>query len=183
MIQDLLELKVINKWRLLLTFYKKIGLQENQLIIIMLVMNFSNKNKKIISSSILNEYCNFEVHVIDEILDSLIQDGYAEIHKNNNNPLTMDFKLLFKKIDLYLKGDKTSYDSIFNYINNMIDAPLNNKEKSILLSIVGKKFNKKEFEMLFLDLDENISKSKFLEIIKDKYSNNFSSLTKVDWLK
>ena len=131
---------LINKWRLLLHFYKQIGITDEELILILLIMHFSTADNRFITPDILHNYSHFSTKKIDAILNSLKTKNLLMLVKNPSGGMEMNFSALFNR--LLASMNKSMLHEIdelklIKCLQTFLDQPLKAEEQEILVQLVA----------------------------------------------
>ncbi|AJM71861.1 DnaD family protein [Mycoplasma yeatsii] len=181
MIEQLLEKGIVSKKKLLLEYYKKINLTDNQLLIVLMIMHINDQTRKMVTPTLLSQYMNMNVDDIENELQGLVDNDLIDI-----KPRYIDFNKLFEKLSnaaasfYKIQDNKEFLDSVDQKLN----FKLNEEEKLNILSLTSQDITKKQ-------LLEIVSKNQFADyesLIKEintflnSYSLITNELSKFDWL-
>ena len=89
----------INKFKLLLHYYSKVGLKGNQVLVIMLVMVFSSPSKKFVSPSFIASRSSFSTKEVETIIYNLENHYHLAFTNYHQGKLQLKFDPLFKKLN------------------------------------------------------------------------------------
>ncbi|WP_026389701.1 DnaD family protein [[Acholeplasma] multilocale] len=93
MLLDLMKKGIVSKRNILLTNYKKIGLTENQTMIVMMIMTLSEDDKKFITPNVLSKQMNLSEQDIEDQIELLMEQDLVKVTSK-----IIDFSPLFQKI-------------------------------------------------------------------------------------
>lgn len=127
-IKDLLDKQLINKLSLLLLYYKDIGLSEEEVIIIMIIEQYTQTNT-LITSKIIEENTNLSKPKVEYILNNLLNKQFLSFESHAHS---INISNTYQKINNIITGD-----IVKNNINNI------NKEDNSIIKIFEKEFNRK----------------------------------------
>lgn len=98
----------LNIEKLLLDKYVKLGLSENELIVLIQLLNL-NLSKKSISFKLIKSKVAFTMNKLNEIIDSLVSKGFVGIEvsmKNDKQDCVLNPQMGLEKIIEYLENEK-----------------------------------------------------------------------------
>lgn len=105
MILKMLEKGIISKKKLLLEYYKKLNLTDNQALIILMIMYLNDQTRKMTTPNLLANYLNLSSVEIEKELELLAEKDLIEIKSD-----FIDFSNLFQKIGLLVNDfNRTKY--------------------------------------------------------------------------
>ncbi|ATZ21416.1 DnaD family protein [Mesoplasma tabanidae] len=178
MLIELLAKGLISKHKLLLENYKKISMNENQVMIVLLTMQFSDENKKMITPLKLSKFMNISIDTIEVELQDLVDKRLVKI-----KPREIDFSQLFLKIVLLIenesikKGETYFIQTIEKEIGWKFTIPQIEELKDLLQTSISRQ------QVLDILYKHQISDYEaFLKLI-GKYSNKIEKSLKFNWLE
>ncbi|WP_107682086.1 DnaD family protein, partial [Mycoplasma mycoides] len=118
MIFELLEKGIVSKKKLLLEYYKKLNLTDNQALIILMIMYLNDQTRKMTTPNLLANYLNLSSVEIENELELLAEKDLIEIKTD-----FIDFSNLFKKITLLVNDSFLikQYNQFFiNFEKNLL---------------------------------------------------------------
>ena len=83
MIFELLEKGIVSKKKLLLEYYKKLNLTDNQALIILMIMYLNDQTRKMTTPNLLANYLNLSSVEIENELELLAEKDLIEICSGN----------------------------------------------------------------------------------------------------
>ncbi|WP_381415171.1 DnaD family protein [Spiroplasma endosymbiont of Anurida maritima] len=191
MLKNLFDKNYINKWRLLISNYMLIGLSEEQLVLILLIMNSSYSYKRFISSTEIARISNFDADKVDKMIEDLTDLNIINI-KMNNDKLEMDlsplFSLILQKIEetpVKKNSNKKSgkNNSYILEVEKTFNITLNSVEKDWVFSNIETEEDILEL-ISFVNSLSTVDKN-FLNVLKSfeqELEQKPSSLTKFNWI-
>lgn len=178
MLIELLAKGLISKNKLLLENYKKILMNENQVMIVLLTMQFSDENKKMITPLKLSKFMNISIDTIEIELQDLVDKRLVKI-----KPKEIDFSQLFLKIVLMIeneslkKGETYFIQTIEKEIGWKFTTPQIEEVKDLLQTSISRQ---QVLDILYKHQIENYES--FLKLV-GKYSNKIEKSLKFNWLE
>ena len=107
---NLINQNFINKFRLLISYYQKIFLNDEELLLILHIFNKMNYYNEFLAAFEIAKNTNFTIKKINFLLENLIKKNFLEIiNEKKTQRLVFNFNLLFLKI----------YDVISKNNNNL----------------------------------------------------------------
>lgn len=184
MISNLLANGIINKWRLLLENYKSVGLSEDELVLVMLIMHTSSIDKRFVTPMEISKYSNFSSKKIDGLLANLKKKQYISL-TNKKNKLEMDLSPLFKKILISIENAQNNIErkDIYQGIDAILLNSMYQLEKNAVNDLLEKQIS--EFQMIEIINsfdDKKVSFDEFLKKVNNYIKNKPKTLTKYNWL-
>ncbi|ADK69860.1 DnaD family protein [Mycoplasma mycoides subsp. mycoides] len=176
MIFELLEKGIVSKKKLLLEYYKKLNLTDNQALIILMIMYLNDQTRKMTTPNLLANYLNLSSVEIENELELLAEKDLIEIKTD-----FIDFSNLFKKITLLVNDSFLikQYNQFFiNFEKNLLFV-LTKDEKLKIIKLL--QTNIKEEQLLQITNKKKISDFNFLLKEIEKYLNS-NQLILFDWL-
>jgi len=177
MLVDLIKQGVLDKRSILLRYGWKVGLNSNQLLIVLLIMELSEENKKIIASNELAEYISLSADKIDSEIDKIINKKLVTISSKS-----IDFTNLFVKIMDHLSAEYSDFN------NNRFIKNLNaNLESKVGLDEIGYLTDRLKHiskdEILGISQDENVKNYQdLISVVEKEYKKKVKQITKYNWL-
>lgn len=109
---------------LLLENYRKIGLNENEVMVILVMDVLLSQGNSLITADLLSLKMSFDVMTIDQILANLLSKGMIEfVYKGNKTKTTLDplKEKLFKQFEKTVieEEEKKSSDDVKKILNNI----------------------------------------------------------------
>ncbi|KJQ46426.1 DnaD family protein [Mycoplasma mycoides] len=176
MIFELLEKGIVSKKKLLLEYYKKLNLTDNQALIILMIMYLNDQTRKMTTPNLLANYLNLSSVEIENELELLAEKDLIEIKTD-----FIDFSNLFKKITLLVNDSFLikQYNQFFiNFEKNLLFV-LTKDEKLKIIKLL--QTNIKEEQLLQITNKKKIFDFNFLLKEIEKYLNS-NQLILFDWL-
>lgn len=137
-----LYLEQIDYRYILVDNYKSLGLNENELAIILSIDNILKKDDILITAEILSLKMNLSNDIIDSLLVNLMQRGFIE-YKTINNSLVTSLKPTYDKILTMFKND------LFKMVKNNLNNNINQEVDNLYLTIqkeIGRSLSPIELE-------------------------------------
>lgn len=166
----------INFSYLLIEFYKKIELSEDELVVVLVIDHLISQNNSLINSSSIALNMNFDEKKVDDILAKLYEKKLIEILLNNGSvsislePLK---KNLYKKFEeSILSGDEIKDNEKIEQLKNKVCTTLEGLFNRSLTPLEINRVN----DWLQDDLDENI----ISEALKEAVAKNYHSINQID---
>ncbi|UKS54201.1 DnaD family protein [Mycoplasma feriruminatoris] len=159
MILKMLEKGLVSKKKLLLEYYKKLELSDNQALIILMIMYLNDQTRKMTTPNLLANYLNLTSEQIEKELEILAEKDLIEIKTD-----FIDFSNLFNKIAL-LVNNTFLIEQHIDFFNNL--------EKNLLFNL----FENQKLQILDL-LKTSINKEQILQITTNKKISSFIDLLK-----
>ncbi|QVK06319.1 DnaD family protein [Mycoplasma mycoides] len=177
MILKMLEKGIISKKKLLLEYYKKLNLTDNQALIILMIMYLNDQTRKMTTPNLLANYLNLSSFEIEKELELLAEKDLIEIKSD-----FIDFSNLFQKIGLLVNDSFLIEQNItfFNDLEKNLLFSLTENQKLKLLDLLKTSIKKEQV----LQLSINKKLFSFEELLKEveiflKSTNKFKQF---DWL-
>ncbi|ACU78395.1 DnaD family protein [Mycoplasma mycoides] len=177
MILKMLEKGIISKKKLLLEYYKKLNLTDNQALIILMIMYLNDQTRKMTTPNLLANYLNLSSVEIEKELELLAEKDLIEIKSD-----FIDFSNLFQKIGLLVNDSFLIEQNItfFNDLEKNLLFSLTEHQKLKLLDLLKTSIKKEQV----LQLSINKKLFSFEELLKEveiflKSTNKFKQF---DWL-
>ncbi|QVK02302.1 DnaD family protein [Mycoplasma mycoides subsp. capri] len=177
MILKMLEKGIISKKKLLLEYYKKLNLTDNQALIILMIMYLNDQTRKMTTPNLLANYLNLSSVEIEKELELLAEKDLIEIKSD-----FIDFSNLFQKIGLLVNDSFLIEQDItfFNDLEKNLLFSLTENQKLKLLDLLKTSIKKEQV----LQLSINKKLFSFEELLKEveiflKSTNKFKQF---DWL-
>ncbi|CBW54118.1 DnaD family protein [Mycoplasma mycoides] len=177
MILKMLEKGIISKKKLLLEYYKKLNLTDNQALIILMIMYLNDQTRKMTTPNLLANYLNLSSVEIEKELELLAEKDLIEIKSD-----FIDFSNLFQKIGLLVNDSFLIEQNItfFNDLEKNLLFSLTENQKLKLLDLLKTSIKKEQV----LQLSINKKLFSFEELLKEveiflKSTNKFKQF---DWL-
>lgn len=139
----------LNFERLLLLNYKKLGLSDDEALILLQTYALVESGNKFVNPSDLAFLCNFTSTKIDVIYSSLTKKGYIDTDILPNGSVITTFKKLTKElletltISLEEKGEKEENEDIFAYMEKFFGRLLTPLEYDVIQNWKMKKYSLK----------------------------------------
>ncbi|ASZ08960.1 DnaD family protein [Mesoplasma chauliocola] len=178
MLVELLAKGLISKHKLLLENYKKIGMNENQVMLVLITMQLSDENKKMITPLKLSKFMNISIDTIEIELQDLVDKRLVKI-----KPKEIDFSLLFLKIVLLIenesvkKGESYFIQTIEKELGWKFTLPQIEEVKDLLHNAISRQ---QVLDILYKNEIKNYES--FLKIV-GRYSNKIEKSLKFNWLE
>ena len=182
---DLISTGLINKWRLLLQFYKQVGLTESELVLVMIVMHLSTLNKRFITPDAIVKYSNFTTADVDIIFTNLKNKGFIQLDENIRVGTEMSLTPLFRRLmEIMYKMDDINVvtgplNSIFK---NIINRDLTPTEINVITDIVVHKISLSYLEDEANKITGKLNFNDLIDWIKQLVSSAPRELTKFNWI-
>ncbi|ABC01072.1 DnaD family protein [Mycoplasma capricolum] len=176
MIFELLEKGIVSKKKLLLEYYKKLNLTDNQALIILMIMYLNDQTRKMTTPNLLANYLNLSSVEIENELEILAEKDLIEIKTD-----FIDFSNLFKKITLLVNDSFLikQYNQFFINLEKNLLFILTQDQKLKIIKLL--QTNIKEEQLLQITNNKKISDFNFLLKEIEKYLNS-NQLILFDWL-
>ncbi|CEA11014.1 DnaD family protein [Mycoplasma capricolum subsp. capripneumoniae] len=176
MIFELLEKGIVSKKKLLLEYYKKLNLTDNQALIILMIMYLNDQTRKMTTPNLLANYLNLSSIEIENELEILAEKDLIEIKTD-----FIDFSNLFKKITLLVNGSFLikQYNQFFINLEKNLLFSLTQDQKLKIIKLL--QTNIKEEQLLQITNNKKISDFNFLLKEIERYLNS-NQLILFDWL-
>lgn len=183
MLNNLFNKGGINKWRFLLSNYKLINLSEEQLVLIMLIMNYSYYDKRFITPLEIANNSNFSENKAKNMLDYLKQTGLINI-KMKKDVLEMDLSPIFNKIIIAIENLELSVEKkiLYDQVNEILLQPLNEQEKVILNIYLENKISDFQLTLIINNQKTKLTFNELIKFIDNYLKSKPKSLTKYNWL-
>lgn len=182
MFLKLLSAGMVSKRDLLIKYYSKIGLNENQLSIILIVMMLSADNVKFISPSEIAKNMSISKEIIEKEMAQLISSDLIKMNvaaKNKN----IDLAPIFLKIVIIVENETSNnnIDSLFEMISSYYEEELTVSLKEQVEDLLNNGVPISYFlEHIMQKKYKDISA--FLKGVKTNNSKNNVSFTHYNWL-
>ncbi|KEZ19044.1 DnaD family protein [Mycoplasma capricolum] len=176
MIFELLEKGIVSKKKLLLEYYKKLNLTDNQALIILMIMYLNDQTRKMTTPNLLANYLNLSSVEIENELEILAEKDLIEIKTD-----FIDFSNLFKKITLLVNDSFLikQYNQFFINLEKNLLFILTQDQKLKIIKLL--QTNIKEEQLLQITNNKKISDFNFLLKEIERYLNS-NQLILFDWL-
>ncbi|KIM14095.1 DnaD family protein [Mycoplasma capricolum subsp. capricolum] len=176
MIFELLEKGIVSKKKLLLEYYKKLNLTDNQALIILMIMYLNDQTRKMTTPNLLANYLNLSSVEIENELEILAEKDLIEIKTD-----FIDFSNLFKKITLLVNDSFLikQYNQFFINLEKNLLFSLTQDQKLKIIKLL--QTNIKEEQLLQITNNKKISDFNFLLKEIERYLNS-NQLILFDWL-
>ncbi|WBX36196.1 DnaD family protein [Mycoplasma capricolum] len=176
MIFELLEKGIVSKKKLLLEYYKKLNLTDNQALIILMIMYLNDQTRKMTTPNLLANYLNLSSVEIENELEILAEKDLIEIKTD-----FIDFSNLFKKITLLVNDSFLikQYNQFFISLEKNLLFILTQDQKLKIIKLL--QTNIKEEQLLQITNNKKISDFNFLLKEIERYLNS-NQLILFDWL-
>ncbi|WP_031542998.1 DnaD family protein [Mesoplasma photuris] len=180
MLINLINMGVVSKKKILMLNYKKIGLNENQVMILMMLMLLNDDHKtKFITPIQLSELMNFSVEKIESEINDLIERDLVKITSKN-----IDFSNVFKSLAtaserefLVLEDEK-----LVTTIEKVIGQDLSEDQINDLNKILKTKLSKTELYAI-LDTNKIFSYEDLKRTIANTIQKERKGISKFNWLE
>ncbi|WP_434324851.1 DnaD family protein [Mycoplasma capricolum] len=176
MIFELLEKGIVSKKKLLLEYYKKLNLTDNQALIILMIMYLNDQTRKMTTPNLLANYLNLSSVEIENELEILAEKDLIEIKTD-----FIDFSNLFKKITLLVNDSFLikQYNQFFINLEKNLLFSLTQDQRLKIIKLL--QTNIKEEQLLQITNNKKISDFNFLLKEIERYLNS-NQLILFDWL-
>ena len=115
---NLINQNLINKFRLLISYYQKIFLSDEELLLIIHIFNKINFQNDFLAAFEIAKNTNFTIKKVDFLLENLMKRQYLKIvTKKETQRLAFDFNLLYTKIYDVITNNKKEFKLISNSKN------------------------------------------------------------------
>ena len=179
---------VVNKWRLLLNYYRKLNITEEELCLIFLVMHLSNSKHDFVSSSVLIQYSSFSKEQINNLFSSLTKKQLLKVQVVDFQ-YKMEFAPLFQQIVLLINEDKKTNvvnsqdERVIKLINEKLLIPMTRKQIKNLQSVMKTYNIDYTFFVSFVQrINTKLNFETFMRNLTEYLQNNPPSLTQFNWL-
>ncbi|AHI53668.1 putative dnad-like replication protein [Spiroplasma sabaudiense Ar-1343] len=183
MLINLIKTGIIHKRSLLLIYYKIIGLNENQVLIILLIMQLSNDDRKFITARELSEYMTLTTEKIDEEILKLVKLKLIKI-ENNKGKSVINLFPLFNQLAIICENsisDSEDEIDVVQIIKDRFQIPMTNEQSDSLKKNLEKNISIPS--LIDLIAVNNVHDFESLEkIIKTNLKSKPKALTKYNWL-
>ncbi|WP_342252424.1 DnaD family protein [Spiroplasma endosymbiont of Amphibalanus improvisus] len=185
MLNDLIDKGIINKEHLLLSYYKEIGLSENELILILLIMHISAIKNSSVSAKSISELSNFDEDYIDQAIDELDERELIKIKVSPKGRVKLDIEPIFQIISVKLSNQILSIENnvVYDSVNFVLETSLNNEQKIILNKLIKDKISDNSLITLVNSIPSKITFEKLLDVINKRINMKPKGYTKFNWLK
>ena len=148
--------KFINFERLLTLNYKKIGLSDDEFVLLSITYELVQTGTTFVNPSDLALLCNFSTTKIDVIYSGLIAKKYVSNEFTSNGTIYTSFAGINKKLMICLEDEielqeekdtkeKIGEEDFFSYMQRFFDRPLTPLEYDVIQSWKNKKY---EFNLI-----------------------------------
>ncbi|ATZ18837.1 hypothetical protein ESOMN_v1c04550 [Williamsoniiplasma somnilux] len=160
MITDLMKKGLLGKRMLLMSTYKKAGLSENEVMIILMIMHLSEDKTLFVTPNTLAENMHLSASDIDKAIAKM----------SNNNLI----KFVSKKIDL---------TPLFTRLIGILQEEYMMKENEDLFSVINNKLDNKlladQMDEITIMINGTISKQQLFRIVNNNEFKNYEELIKI----
>lgn len=200
--------RYINFERLLTLNYKKIGLNDDEFVLLLITYELVQTGTKFVNPSDLSLLCNFTPTKIDVVYSGLIAKKLVSNEFTSAGIMFTSFDGIVKKLLACLddevdqqeakdKQDKGAEDDIFKYMQSFFNRPLSPLEYDVIQSWKNKKYdyelikaaceiaaqtNNKSIRYIDTIIYEENKKSEIGAEEYQKRQQETIELSKVDWL-
>ena len=200
--------RYINFERLLTLNYKKIGLSDDEFVLLLITYELVQTGTVFVNPLDLAFLCNFTPTKIDVIYSGLIAKKYIENQFDNNNTMYTSFDGIIKRLldcldnivdtqDALSKKEKIKEEDLFKYMQKFFSRPLSPLEYDVIQGWKNKKY---DFELIKaaceLAMQYNNKSIRYIDTIifeetkkkelgpeeYQKSQQETIELSKVDWL-
>ncbi|AXK51416.1 DnaD family protein [Spiroplasma alleghenense] len=183
MLVDLIKNRIIQKKSLLLCYYKTIGLNENQVLIILLIMQLSSDDRKFVTARELSDYMTLKIEEIDLEISNLVKSKFIKI-ENKSGKSVINLSPLFSQLAIICENslaNKNSESNLVKIIQDQFDIPMNEEQKNSIKSFLEKDISIQGLTDLIIAND--VKDYEALEkLIKNNIKSKPKELTKYNWL-
>lgn len=175
---------LFDKFKILIQFYKVIGIDEDELIVLLILDQLLNFEKQFITSEDINELCNFDKHKIDKILVQLLQKKLLLIETKDK--LRMDLKPLWNKLFDYFQSKITPQQkTIVDEVNDFLEVKLSVEQEQIIHNWIEQSLTKIDLKKILFAIEIKNKIITFNDL--ENYINNFlnkkpKQLIEFNWL-
>lgn len=196
--------RYINFERLLTLNYKKIGLSDDEFVLLLITYELVQTGTVFVNPLDLAFLCNFTPTKIDVIYSGLIAKKYIENQFDNNNTMYTSFDGIIKRLlvcvenqDTLNNKEKLKETDLFKYMQKFFSRPLSPLEYDVIQGWKNKKY---DFELIKaaceLAMQNNNKSIRYIDTIifeetkkkelgpeeYQKSQQETIELSKVDWL-
>ena len=200
--------RYINFARLLTLNYKKIGLSDDEYILLSITYELVQTGTKFVNPSDLALLCGFTTTKIDVVYSGLIEKKLLSNEFNSSGSIYTSFDGIVKKLLSCLedevdvqeakdKKDKIVEEDIFKYMQSFFNRPLSPLEYDVIQTWKNKKYsfvlikaaceiamqsNNKSIRYIDTIIFEENKKEEIGELEYQKRQQETIELSKIDWL-
>ncbi|WP_342269163.1 DnaD family protein [Spiroplasma endosymbiont of Aspidapion aeneum] len=140
MIYELFDRGYLNSEALLIRYYKKIGISENQLIIILLINSLKRESDRVYMPSEISKYMNISKECISKEIDILIENKFFNIEKNKSSGTQkINFSPIYNKIiyeiELENINNSDALKKLTLYVRKSYNIILSDSDKEIIIAL------------------------------------------------
>ncbi|WP_338971685.1 DnaD family protein [Spiroplasma endosymbiont of Panorpa germanica] len=183
MLVDLIKNRIIQKKSLLLYYYKTIGLNENQVLIILLIMQLSSDDRKFVTARELSDFMTLTIEEIDSQISNLVKSKFIKI-ENKNGKSIINLSPLFTQLAIICENslaNKNSESNLVKIIQDQFEIPMNEDQKNSIKNFLERDISIQTLTELIITND--IKDYETLEkLIKSSIRSKPKELTKYNWL-
>lgn len=200
--------RYINFERLLTLNYKKIGLSDDEYLLLSITYELVQTGTKFVNPSDLALLCGFSTTKIDVVYSGLIEKKLISNEFNSSGSIYTSFDGIVKKLLSCLedevdvqeakdKKDKVVEEDVFKYMQSFFNRPLSPLEYDVIQSWKNKKYsfvlikaaceialqsNNKSIRYIDTIIFEENKKQEIGELEYQKRQQETIELSKIDWL-
>lgn len=200
--------RYINFERLLTLNYKKIGLSDDEYLLLSITYELVQTGTKFVNPSDLALLCGFSTTKIDVVYSGLIEKKLISNEFNSSGSIYTSFDGIVKKLLSCLedevdvqeaknKKDKIVEEDVFKYMQSFFNRPLSPLEYDVIQSWKNKKYsfvlikaaceialqsNNKSIRYIDTIIFEENKKQEIGELEYQKRQQETIELSKIDWL-
>lgn len=200
--------RYINFARLLTLNYKKIGLSDDEYLLLSITYELVQTGTKFVNPSDLALLCGFTTTKIDVVYSGLIEKKLISNEFNSSGSIYTSFDGIVKKLlgcledevdvqEAKDKKDKIVEEDIFKYMQSFFNRPLSPLEYDVIQSWKNKKYsfvlikaaceiamqsNNKSIRYIDTIIFEENKKEEIGELEYQKRQQETIELSKIDWL-
>ena len=194
--------------KMLILNYKKLGLNDDEVILLLLTYTLYQTGNTFINPSDLALFSNFTVTKIDVLYTNLIAKGWIQTHIDEKGTVQTDLSLMHQKLnELYVnewqqrqkkeeKKEETEIN-VFTLFENFFGRPLSPLEYDIINGWLDKKYTYEEIQLAVNLCAQSANHSiryidtilfeehKKKQLSETEYQNQLQEtieLSKIDWL-
>ncbi|WP_027063145.1 DnaD family protein [Mesoplasma seiffertii] len=179
MLIDLLKKGVISKDNLLFDNYKKIGLNENQVMIVKMIMHISKSESKFVTPRVVATKMTLSETEIENEIETMIEKGLVKIVAKN-----IDFSPLFIKLAISSEQEYLALEdkTFIATIQEQLSFELEEEQIKELANIINVNVSKKQLLEILSSEDTINTYGEFVKRIGKLINNKPKGITKFNWL-
>lgn len=176
--------QLIDRIKLLIQFYKVIGITEDELIIILILNQLLSLEKPFITVEEISELSNFDGQKIDKILAQLIKNKFLAI--KTGKKAKMDLNFLWEKLFNHFSSiSQPKPKTIIDEINVFLEVKLSSTQEAVINNWLENNLTIIDLKRILFAIETKKKKITFNDL--ENYINNFMTkkpkeLIEFNWL-